>query len=92
MFRSHSKYTVLTHFSQRFPKLSESMLVDASNFIYGSDMLTFTKSQLPQLMKLAPTIAAMLCSSEEEKEEPSNNTDKKETTKKDKQKKKKKEN
>lgn len=68
------------------------MLVDASNFIYGSDMLTFTKSQLPQLMKLAPTIAGMLCSSEEEKEEPSNNTDKKETTKKDKQKKKKKEN
>lgn len=70
-FRSHSEYTILTHFSQRFPKLSESMLVDASNFVYGSDMLTFTKSQLPQLIKVAPAITSVLCSSEEESEESS---------------------
>ena len=42
------------------------MLVEASNFIYGSDMLTFTRSQLPQLMRLAPAIAAVLRSNEEE--------------------------
>ena len=66
IYRSQSEHTVLTHFSQRFPKLSDSMLVEASNFIYGSDMLTFTRSQLPQLMKLAPAIAAVLKSNEEE--------------------------
>lgn len=73
--------------------MSESMLVDASNFVYGSDMLTFTKSQLPELVKFAPSITAVLCNSEEETEEGSKkggNSEKNEGGKKSKQEKKKK--
>jgi ribonuclease Z len=65
-----AKYLVLTHFSQRYPKLPVFGADDA-NVAFAVDYLSFSFEDLPELCQVCPRIFDMIVELEESDEPPS---------------------
>lgn len=64
----NAKYTLLTHFSQRYPKIP-ALSADQTNVCYSFDMMTVKMKQLPLLPKFTEAIQLIFKDAEEEEKD-----------------------